>query len=520
MNYIDFIVVAAYILLFVGLGVYFRDNKSGKDYFLGGKSFGWFPLSLSTAATQLSAISFISAPAFVGLKAGGGLQWLTFELAVPMAMLFLMVFLVPPMYKSGIVSVYAFLEERYSKSTRMILSVVFQLSRALGTGIMIYTTALILMAVMQIPMWITIIIIGIVTILYSYMGGMKAVVYGDMIQMIILLIGMLVCLFAGLHYLGGWDAFVQEVDIDRATALDFSSTGFDGSEFGFWPMLLGGFFLYISYYGTDQSQVQRLFSASSMKTVKQTLLSNGLMRFPITLLYCLMGLVLGTLVVQQASFAGAIPSDKPDLMVPIFIRDYLPHGLIGILMVAIFSAAMSSLSSAINSLSAATLEDIIDRDKTLDEQSYMRYSKRTAILWGVVCVIMAFFAGEIADTVIEAINKVGSLSFGPIVATFIAAMAIRRIGAVGANAGLIAGVLGNIILWKFVPDVFWIWWNLIGAVVACVVALVVSTILGERNEHTMSLGDFDFDKGKAGILVAFFIIMVAICYCLPGWLAG
>ncbi|MEM8910094.1 MAG: sodium/solute symporter, partial [Bacteroidota bacterium] len=352
MNYIDYIVIALYILGFLYLGKRFQDNENAKDYFLGGKSFGWLPLALSTAATQLSAISFISAPAFVGLKPGGGMMWLTYEFAVPIAMLFLMVFLIPPLYKSGIVSVYSYLEERFSSSTRIILSIVFQISRAFATSVMVYTVALILTSVLAIPMWQTIGIIGVVTLIYSYQGGMKAVVYGDVIQMVILLFGMVICFAYGLHYLGGWETFLVEVDRDRLQAVNFSSMGLEkGDEFGFWPMLLGGFFLYVSYYGTDQSQVQRLFSAKSLDTVKSTLLCNGLMRFPITFFYCLMGLVIGTLAFTEPQFMNQIPEDRPDLMIPIFIRDYLPNGIIGILIVAIFSAAMSSLSSAINSLS-------------------------------------------------------------------------------------------------------------------------------------------------------------------------
>ncbi|MEM6378461.1 MAG: sodium/solute symporter, partial [Bacteroidota bacterium] len=395
MNYIDYLVIISYIIGFLFLGRLFKDNKDSKDYFLGGKSFGWFPLSLSTIATQLSAISFISAPAFVGLKQGGGMMWLTYEFAVPLAMLFLMVFLIPPMYKAGIVSVYAYLEKRFSTSTRVLLSGVFQISRAFATSVMVYTVALILTSVMDFPMWQTILIIGIVTLIYSYQGGMKAVVYGDMIQMIILFVGIIICLFAGIHHIGGWDTFITNIDRERLEAVNFTSMGLEqGDEFGFWPMLIGGFFLYTSYYGTDQSQVQRLFSAQDMGTVKKTLLFNGLLRFPITFIYCIMGLVIGTLVLTQTSFAQAIPSDKPDLMIPIFIRDYLPHGVIGILMVAIFSAAMSSLSSAINSLSAATVEDFFNRNKDLPNEKYMAYSKYAALFWGVVCIVLAFFTGD------------------------------------------------------------------------------------------------------------------------------
>ena len=519
MNYIDWLVVLSYIIGFLFLGRLFKDNKNSKDYFLGGKSFGWFPLSLSTIATQLSAISFISAPAFVGLKEGGGMMWLTYEFAVPLAMLFLMVFLIPPMYKAGIVSVYAYLEKRFSTSTRVLLSGVFQISRAFATSVMVYTVALILTSVMDFPMWQTILIIGVVTLIYSYQGGMKAVVYGDMIQMIILFLGIIICLFAGIHYIGGWDTFIANIDRPRLEAVNFSSMGLKkGDEFGFWPMLIGGFFLYTSYYGTDQSQVQRLFSAQDMGTVKKTLLFNGLLRFPITFIYCIMGLVIGTLVITQPSFSNAIPSDKPDLMIPIFIRDYLPHGIIGILMVAIFSAAMSSLSSAINSLSAATVEDFFNRDKNLPNAQYMAYSKYAALFWGIVCIVLAFFTGDIAKTVIEAINKVGSVFYGPILATFIAAIALKRVNAIGANVGLLSGVVVNIYLWLFVPEVFWFWWNAVGAIVTLVVGLGASMIFSKnqqaKEEHTLEK-TWDIDWAKAIILLIFFIAIVLLSINVP-----
>ena len=515
MNILDYAIIILYIGGFLYLGYRFKNQSDKNDYYLGGRSFGWFPLALSTAATQLSAVSFISAPAFVGLKEGGGMIWLTYELAVPLAMMFLMVVLVPTFYKSGIVSVYEFLERRFDSSTRVLLSIVFQVSRAFGTGVMIYTVAIILESVMEIPMWQSIVLIGIVTIIYSLQGGMKAVVYGDMLQMIILFIGIIVCFGFGLHYLGGWSSFLEKVDTERLTAVDFSSFGFSGDEFGFWPMLVGGFFLYASYYGTDQSQVQRLLSASSEKTMKQTLLANGVIRFPITLAYCIMGLVIGTLVMSKTEFISLIPSDKPDRMIPIFIRDYLPNGVIGILIVAIFSAAMSSLSSAINSLSAASVEDLFARGKNLDERQYMKLSKLTALFWGAVCVIVAFFVGDIADTVIEAINKVGSVSFGPILAIFVAAILVKKINGVGANVGLLTGVALNVYMWLAVPDIFWFWWNAIGAVVAFVVAYVVSILRPSSSGAQISIEPINFKQKSVYILLAFFVFIVIVSVLFP-----
>lgn len=511
MNVLDYGVIAIYVIGFLLLGRLFKGAKTGDEYFLGGKSFGWFPLSLSTAATQISAISFISAPAFVGLKSGGGMSWLTFEFAVPLAMIFLGIFLIPPMYKAGIVSVYEFLERRFGGSTRLLLSAVFQISRAFATSVMVYTVALILTNVVGVPMWATILIIGVVTLIYAYQGGMKAVVYGDAIQLIILFLGILICLFSGLYFIGGWEEFVQGVDQSRLTAVDFGNYGLEnGEEYGFWPMLIGGFFLYTSYYGTDQSQVQRLFSAQDLKTVQKTLLVNGLMRFPITLTYCIMGLVIGTLVAQSPSFASLIPADKPDLMIPVFITEYLPHGVIGILMVAILSAAMSSLSSTVNSLSAATVEDFFNRKGTLDATSYTRYSRAAVLFWGILCLILAFFTGDIAKTVIEAINKIGSVFYGPMIATFIAAIGIPRIRGRGMNAGIVAGVGVNVYLWLFVPDVFWFWWNAVGAIVALLVAYLVSLLEGESADQLQLERNWQVDLRQTGLLFGFFLLIILV----------
>jgi SSS family transporter len=512
MNTLDYIIVAVYAVGFLGLGYLFKEQKDGQDYFLGGKSFGWLPLGLSIMATQLSAISFISAPAFVGLREGGGLEWLSFEFGVPIAMLFLMAVLIPPLYKAGIVSIYEYLERRFSSSTRLLLSSVFLISRAFATGVMVYAVSIIIESVLDISFFTTLGIIGVITLVYSLQGGMKAVVYGDMIQMIILFFGIVICMAFGLSEMGGWDSFVQQVDRSRLEAVDFSGWGFsEGEEFGFWPMVLGGFFLYVSYYGTDQSQAQRTLSARDMGVVRKTLLFNGLIRFPVTLTYCIMGLIIGTLALTTPAFLAEIPKDKPDMMIPIFIRDYLPHGIIGLLIVAILSAAMSSLSSAINSLAAVTVEDFVGRNQKLEGKTYMRYSRLAALFWGLVCIVLAAFAGEIADTVIEAINKIGSVFYGPILATFLLAVMTRRTHALGVNIGLAAGVLTNIYLWLFVPEIFWFWWNAIGAAITLILGYGSSRLLPGRAKEVVI--DFEMDWKRllgweAGLLLGFFVLII------------
>jgi SSS family transporter len=564
MNWLDYTVIAIYLVGFIAMGYFFKDNKDSKDYFLGGKSLGWFPLSLSTMATQLSAISFISAPAFVGLKANGGMKWLTFEFAVPLAMIGIMFFIIPPLYKSGIVSIYEYLEQRFSKSTRKIISVVFQISRALGTGVMVFTMALIIQAVVGISFHYTLIIISVVTLAYSYQGGMKAVVWGDAIQMIILFAGLVICLIFGYSLLKDTGTFTG-FDTDRLQVIDFDNFGiFSGDEYGFWPMLLGGLFLYLSYYGTDQTQAQRLLSARDEGTIKKLLMANGLLRFPVVLVYCVMGLIIGYLVSNIPEFYESIqettrihyPGEyaksgfKPDLMIPVFITNYLPNGLIGILMVGVMSAAMSSLSSTINSLSAVTIEDFFNSgEKKLEGKRYMFISKGLVVFWGSVCILAAYLFGNSQSTVIELINAISSLFFGPILAAFILAIFFRKVNHIGMNVAIITSVVVNLVfkylpdlVYLFnqgsfyngnasihsaladtgitnVPDLFWIWYNLTGFVIALVVAVIVSKLTSKtpakQLEIQYSFNANELVQKESVILISFFVLILVFSYFLP-----
>lgn len=543
MNWLDFAIVGLYIVFFLGMGYFFKNNKDSKDYFLGGRSMGWFPLSLSTMATQLSAISFISAPAFVGLKLGGGMKWLTFEFAVPLAMIAIMLFVIPPLFRSGVVSIYEYVERRFSASTRMILSIVFQISRALGTGVMVYTIALILQAILDIDQLYIVLMISVITIIYSWQGGMKAVVWGDAIQMILLFGGLLICLFYGWHLVQETGGLANGFSPERLQVIDFNLGIGPDQEYGFWPMIIGGFFLYVSYYGCDQTQAQRLLSAKNEKTIRQLLLANGLLRFPVVLVYCTMGLVIGALVSSSPEFMEQIvlttqkyfPAEaadggiKADLMIPIFIVNYLPHGLIGLLMVAILSAAMSSLSSTVNSLSAVSVEDFFNRGKKkLEGARYMRLSKIMVVFWGVVCIGASFIFGGSKSTVIELINAIGSVFYGPVLVTFLLAIFSKKVNHIGMNTGIIVAVLINLIFSKtmqrifgFDPgiEVFWIWLNFTGVVISLVVAYVVSALtktpVKQAEGIQFTIKREDVISKEVYILIAFFVVILVFSYFVP-----
>jgi SSS family solute:Na+ symporter len=476
MNLLDGSIVVAYLAGMIGLSVYLgRGQSSEEDYFVGGRKLPWWAVGLSTMATQTSAISFISIPAFVALRPGGGLTWLQYELAVPLAILLVMAFLLPFFRRLELVSVYEYLEYRFSPSVRTLVSLIFLLSRGLGTGVAVYASAIVLSVCLGIPLWATILIIGMVTLIYDTLGGISAVVYSDVIQMVILVAGILVCLGYALSDVGGVEAVLRSVPDERLRTIDPSTGLGSGGAVPFWAFLIGGFFLYASYYGTDQSQVQRELSAPSADETRLSLLFNGLARFPLTLLYVAMGLVVGAVYALAPELRSSVPPDRPDYLIPQFVLLYLPPGVRAILFAALLASAMSSLDSALNSLSAATMRDFIE-PRVRNRSRIFRLSKLTTVAWGLAITGFAFLVGRISATIIESINKIGSAFYGPILAAFLVGVLSRRANARGVIAGILAGVCLNLYLWAACPAVHWMWWNCLGCLTSVLVALFVSSV--------------------------------------------
>jgi len=290
--------------------------------------------------------------------------------------------------------------------------------------------------------------------------------------------------------MGGWDVFMAYLDQSRLTAVDFNEWGYKGKhEYGFWPVALGGLFLYMSYYGCDQTQSQRLVSSKDQTNLNIALLFNGLARFPMVLAYCIMGLIVGAFAYMTPVFMNEIPRAdgilKPDFMLPTFIVHYLPAGIVGLLLVAVLSAAMSSISGTLNSLSAATLKDIVlpyfKKDMN-DNQAY-KWSLWFTVIWGIACTIIALFGDKFAETAIEAINKVGSLFYGSILAVFILGFCTKRTNAFGVKSGLVIGVLFNAYLWLCMPELSWLWWNLTGFLVSVITGYFISIFTNYLNSE-------------------------------------
>ncbi|MDP5070308.1 MAG: sodium:solute symporter [Congregibacter sp.] len=471
MTTLDWWVIGGYLFAMLGIAAWLgRGQRSEREYYLG----GGLPapaLATSILATQCSTNSLLGAPAFVGFAAGGGLLWLQYELAVPLAMLGL-AFLFPAVHRSAVISIYGFLEQRLGRSARLTASGSFLFFRGIATGVTVYGVASVLALITGIDYLPAVALLMGVTVTYDVMGGMRAVVVSDVLQMILLVSAVLVSLVWLAPDL--WTHAAALGDRSQPLLNDWGMSG--ATNFGFWPMLFGGLFLYMAYYGCDQSQAQRLLAARDERDLQKILVLNGLMRFPLVLAYCLLGLGLAAYALQEPAFLDELPvtaSGAPNfnLVFPAFVlREFAP-GMAGLAIVGLFAAAMSSIDSALNSLSASTLEDFLPPELASSERGRFVLSKVTTFSWGLFAVAFSFGVEHIASTLLEAINKVGSLVNGPLLGLFVIAIVLPGSRSGAAVIAFLSGAVLNLALWQLVPNLSWLWWNVSGCVTTLVVAV-------------------------------------------------
>ncbi len=483
LNLLDWSIIVVYLTAMVGLSFFLaRGQKNARDYYLGGNQTAPLPIALSTMATQCSTNSLLGAPAFVAFAAGGGILWLQYELAVPFAMIVLMTVIFPVLRRLNLISIYAYLERRFDLPTRVAVSVVFQFLRAFSTGVTVYGISLVLMVCLDVPFWTAVLMLGGITVVYDVLGGMRAVIWSDVIQVAVLFGAILAAIGVSIDLVGGLGTVMARFDPNRLRAVDLVHHGLgDGRTFAFWPMLVGGFFLYLSYYGCDQTQAQRELATRSVADTNRALFFDGMLRFPLVLSYWFLGVCLGAYAWVHPDFTAALPLTEThtvnyNLALPIFVLRHFPHGLIGLVMVGLLAAAMSSLDSTLNALSALSMQDIVKgfTKREFAPRTEMLLSKMLTVFWGAVCLAFSFYVGDVAPTVIESVNKIGSLINGPLLAVFLMGMLTRRANGAGALGGLVSGFLGNLWLWKFAPGVSWLWWNVIGFLAAFATGYAIS----------------------------------------------
>jgi len=539
MNYWDWIVIFIYMAALIGTALYLnRLHHTISDYYLAGRRIKWWQSGFSVMATQLGAISFVSAPAFVALKEGGGLKWLCYELGIPLGLILVMAVIIPPLHRGNFISIYEYLERRFDSSTRSLISALFQLGRGLATAVAVLAGGLILSTALSIPTYSAILLIGIITVIYDVLGGIAVVIISDVLQMMIIIVGIAVCGWAASHVVS-WNTAWTSLSPDRLQILDFSHWGFTPEgAYAFWPMLIGGIFLYASYYGCDQSQMQRQLAVGNVDDAKKSILMNALGRFPLVVMYCLVGIFVGAVVLRPDFFVKAasimhtdVPTavqvlkEDPDRMLPLFILSYLPHGLIGFILVAIMSALMSSLDSALNSLSATTMRDFYQRYIKLDGDArhYLIASKICTLFWGVFCIAAALVFAQVEEatrqTTLVLINAVGSLLYGPILAAFLLGIMTKWAQSQAVKIGVVMGTTTNVLLWLFTP-VSWLWWNFFGFMAAVLTAVFLTFARKTGLDFKVPLVTLGGLKEKATInwstfykiVVIYFFLIILFCY--------
>ena len=502
---LDWFIICIYLILLISLSTYLsKFQKNIRDYFISSRKEEPRNVAISVLATQCSTNSILGAPAFVAFTVGGGLNWLQYELAVPLSMIAIMIFIFPIFYKLRIISIYEYLEKRFDSKTRLLLSGLFIMIRVFATAVIIYSVSIIIELITGLNFVYAVLILGVITVIYDILGGIRAIILSDIIQMFILTIILFGIFLFLINILGGFSEMMQLLPVERGIDINLYEHGFgDGNVYAFWPMLIGGFFLYISYYGCDQSQMQRGLCAKNQNDGQKIFFLNGLLRFPLVLLYCFIGVGLYAYSELNKDFIPSIPlvDGEPNynLAVPVFLIETLPSGIVGLTLVALFSAAMSSLDSVLNSLSAVTIEDFVkkvNRFKNISEKESVFLSRFFTFFWGTVAIFLAFHVENISNNVLVAINKIGSLINGPVLGVFILGLLTKNIEGSSARIGLVLGFFVNLYCWKYHENISWLWWNVIGFLTTIITAFIYNSTLFKSKHNYKNTWSSEFMKDE------------------------
>jgi SSS family transporter len=565
MRPLDWIVLVGYLVWIVWSGLRASRRTTDADaYFRASRTLPWWAVGLSVMATQLSAITLVGT---TGQGYADGIRFVQFYFGLPIAMVILCVTIVPFFYRSGVYTAYEYLERRFDVKTRTLAAIVFLAQRGLSCGVIIAAPAIILSIVLDWNIVATILAIGAPTIAYTMFGGVKAVTWTDVKQMAVVLGAMtaaVVVLILGLpHGVGVTDALHVAGSLGKLRAIDFR---FDVSEkYTIWSGLIGGAFLSLSYFGCDQSQVQRYLTAKSLDESRQSLLLSGFVKIPLQALILLTGVLTFTFFlfnrapmlfnpVHEAEvraspraaeyqallqeyqardadrhaaaerLAGAEGRDPNPMLAtlaraafrdadaavrdvraravalvkevshdagyadvnyvfPTFILTYMPVGLVGLMIAAIVSAAMSASSGEMNALATATVLDLYKRhlNPQATDARVVLVSKLATVFWGLFACVVSVFAAD-RGSLIEVVNTFGSLFYGSVLGVFILALGVKRANGHGAFIGMITGIVVVFVV-AFHPatrSISYLWYNVIGAVVVTAVGWAVSLATGTR----------------------------------------
>jgi solute:Na+ symporter, SSS family len=455
LNRLDFAILAVYLAGITLFGLRFRKRqRTLRDYFLAGRDIPWWAIALSIVAAETSTLTIISIP---GLAYDSNLTFLQVVLGYVAGRFIISFVLLPHYFRGDLFTAYQLIERRFGPRLRLLTSGLFLLTRAAAEGVRVYAVSIVVSIALGTGEIASIAIITALTLIYTFEGGLAAVIWTDVVQTAIYVTGTLVAIATIVHYIpGGWAHVFQIANSsEKLRVFDFS---FDfWKPYTFWAGLIGGGFLTTASHGTDQLIVQRLLAARSEKQSVTALLSSGaaiLFQFG---LFLLLGVMLFAYYMLPSAHFG-----RADRIYPTFIVTKLPHGISGLLIAAILAAAMSNLSAALNSLSSSTIVDFFVhlRPKS-DEHSRMMYSRFATVAWALVLLVLAVLCLQRVSRVVEVGLQIASVAYGALLGVFLLGVLARRAVENGAIAGMLCGLAIEVYLWKFTHVAF-TWWVAIG----------------------------------------------------------
>jgi SSS family transporter len=526
-----------------------KHSGTKEGYFLADRGLPWWAVGLSVMATQLSAITMIGT---TGQGATDGLRFVQFYFGLPLAMVILGVTLVPFLHRSKVYTAYEFLERRFDAKTRTLTAFLFLVSRAMSCGAILAAPAVVFSSIFGWPVAYSVAIMGVPTVIYTILGGVEAVTWADVKQMVLVIAAIAAVIITVLVKLPVSPEAALNVAgaVGRMQALDFK---FDiTQQYTFWSGVIGGTFLMMSYFGTDQSQVQRYLAAKSADQARSSLLISAYWKIPLQAGVLLIGVLVfvfylfqappllfnpthdrrvkeaepaqyqqlasqystalaardraarGVAARDEASTRDAFraadtrvqavrtealalatrvtgePSKDVNYIIPHFVLFDLPVGLTGLFIAAVMAAAMSAIAAELNSLATASVIDVYRRwiRPEAPDATYLKASKIATGFWGLFACIIATYAVSLGS-LIEVVNRFGSFFYGSILGVFLLAM-MKKVNALGAFVGLIAGMTAVGIVNFGRPEVAFLWHNVIGAVTVVIVGLGVSAIVPSK----------------------------------------
>ena len=473
-NWLDGCIVVFYLIAITLYGSYFRKKQQSlRTYFLGGKTTPAWALSLSIVATETSTLTIIGTP---GIAFAGNMSFLQLILGYMIGRVFIALVLIPAYFKGEMYTAYELMMRRFGPRTKHATASMFLITRALADGVRVYATAIVISVVLGAGDIWSILIISVLTLLYTFEGGMTAVIWTDVIQFFIYLGCTLVTFFVILNLIpNGWQGVVAGAGSKFALwdfSLDFRV------PYTFWAGIIGGAFLNTASHGVDQLIVQRLLAARNERDSKIALLSSGVVIFFQFALFLLVGIML-------YSFYGyhpeLVPPSATDKILPAFIVTYLPHGVRGIMIAAILAAAMSTLSGSLNSLAATTVVDFyrpfLKRDVSAAEQ--LRVSRWITVFWGIVLIVLAFLSRNV-KSVLEAGLTIASITYGSMLGVFLLGVLTKKAGQKGSMLGMAVGLVSMLAVWRF-SAIGFTWFVLIGTVITFATGYAASVWFGRQS---------------------------------------